>query len=85
MEQKEYQYNLNMKFTSQYRIIEEKNPVTGCTFYMIQEKVLWFWITERDFGVFWSIEDAEKIINKLHPRSKRVVKTFEFTEKILWE
>jgi hypothetical protein len=71
--------------TSHYRIIEEKNPLTGDKYYMIQSKFLWVWLTIRRYGLYASAEDAEKFIIKLHPRSKRVVKTFEFTEKILWD
>jgi hypothetical protein len=71
--------------TSHYRIIEEKNPLIGDKYYIIQSKFLWVWLSIRGYGVFWSIEDAEKEIIKLHPRSKRIVKTFEFTEKILWD
>jgi hypothetical protein len=69
--------------TSHYRIIEKKNPLTNDKYYMIQSRVLWVWLTISRYGVFWSIEDAEKFIIKLHPKSKRVVKTFAFTEKKL--
>lgn len=71
--------------TSHYRIIEEKNPLTDDKYYKIQEKVLWFWLTNLDYGLYASAEDAERVICKLHPSSKRVVKTFVFTDKILWE
>jgi hypothetical protein len=71
--------------TSHYRIIEEKNPLTDDKYYMIQSKFLWVWLTISGYGLYASAEDAEKFIIKLHPRSKRVVKTFEFTEKILWD
>jgi len=69
--------------TSQYRIIEEKNPLTDDKYYKIESKVLCFWL--KTCGLYHSAEDAEKEINKRHPRSTRVVKTFEFTEKILWD
>jgi hypothetical protein len=69
--------------TSHYRIIEKKNPLTNDKYYMIQSRVLWVWLSIRGYGVFWSIEDAEKEIIKLHPRSKRIIKTFAFTEKKL--
>jgi hypothetical protein len=71
--------------TSHYRIIEEKNPLTDDKYYMIQSKFLWVWLTIRRYGLYVSAEDAEKFIIKLLPRSKRVIKTFEFTEKILWD
>ncbi len=69
-----------MKSTKQYRIIENKNPLTNFKYYMIQSKVLWVWLTIRKYGVFFDIEDAEKEIIKLHPKSNSVVKTFSFTK-----
>lgn len=75
----------NKNMTSHYRIIEEKNPLTDDKYYKIQEKVLWFWLTNLDLGLYASAEDAERVICRLHPSSKRVVKTFAFTDKILWE
>jgi hypothetical protein len=72
-----------MKFTSQYRIIEESNPLTHDKYYKIQEKVLCFWF--RTYGLYHSVEDAEKEIIRLHPRNKRVVKTFTFFKNVLWD
>lgn len=72
-----------MKFKTQYRIVEEKNPLTNEKCYKIQPKFLCFWLKLSSFGQYHSAEDAEKFIISLHPRTTRVIKTFEFTKNSL--
>jgi len=68
---------------SEYRIVEESNPLTREKCYKIQPKVLCFWLKLSSFGQFRSVEDAEKFIISLHPRTTRVVKKFTFFKNAL--
>jgi hypothetical protein len=64
--------------SEQYRIVERIDNRTARIYYAIQEKFLWFWITDFDYGIWATAEAAEDMVMKLMKNPNRVVKTFSY-------
>jgi hypothetical protein len=61
-----------------FRIVERIDYRTARTYYAIQSKFLWFWITDFDYGIWATAEAAEDMVMKLMKNPDRVVKTFSY-------
>jgi hypothetical protein len=64
--------------SEQYRIVERIDIPTARTYYAIQVKFLWFWVTEYHYGIWATAEAAEDMVMKLMKNPNRVVKTFSY-------
>jgi len=60
------------------RIVERIDIPTARIYYAIQQKFLWFWITDFDYGIWATAEAAEDMVMKLLKNPNRVIKTFSY-------